>query len=258
MNEALEPTTLTDGKYEYRFVCHSKKERSRVSRLFEKERGTIAWIERSLRPGDVFYDVGANIGSYTIFAGRRLGDSGRVFAFEPHIPNANSLIENVLLNGLERTVRLVTAALTNHDGYDRFNYHSIYAAASTSQYGRTVSEGEAFDPKFVEIKHGCTLDTLCRIGIIAPPDVVKIDVDGLELAVLEGMHGLMASPDGPRTIQVELGSESRVQIQRLCEDAGYVLAERHWTAAGLAAIANGHPPDEYFPHNAIFLHPRRQ
>jgi FkbM family methyltransferase len=248
--------TLRDGSYEYHFICHSQKERSRASRLFDKEKGTIAWIARELRPDDVFYDIGANIGTFTVFAGRRLGESGRVFAFEPHIPNAGSLIENIFLNGLEERVQLVTAALTNREGYDRFNYHSMFAGASTSQYGRSSYEGESFEPKFVEIKHGCTVDRLCQQRLIEPPDMVKIDVDGLDFEVLAGMRGLMASADRPRSIQIELGTESTPKIMRLCGELGYVLRERHWSQAGLDFIAEGNSPEAY-PHYGIFSHPDR-
>jgi FkbM family methyltransferase len=249
-------TTLTDDRFEYRFVCHSQKERNRANRMFEKEKGTIAWIDRHLRPDDVFYDVGANIGTFTIFAGMRLGERGKVIAFEPHVPNASSLVENIFLNGLERKVQLVTAALSNREGYNRFNYHSMYAGASTSQYGRASYEGQSFDPLFVEIKHGCTIDHLCRQNLIEPPDMVKIDVDGLDYEVLEGMRQLMASERRPRSIQIELGTESTPKIMQLCEQLGYVLRERHWTQAGLDHIAQGHAPEEY-PHYGIFNHPAR-
>ena len=254
MTDESNSTMLTDGKHEYRFVCHTEKERSRASRLFEKEKGTIAWIDRDLRQDDVFYDVGANIGAFTIFAGPRIGARGAVFSFEPHIPNANSLIENIFLNGLEKKVRLVTAALTDSEGYAPFNYHSMYAAASTSQYGRNSYEGEVFDPRFVEIKHGCTLDGLCARGVIRPPNLVKIDVDGLDFEVLSGMRTLMGSPERPRSVQVELGSDSKPKIMQLCQELGYELKEKHWTKAGLDFIAQGNPPEDY-PHYGIFYHP---
>jgi len=254
MTKALDPVTLSDGKYEYRFVCHSKKEGRRASRLFDKEEGTIAWLARDLRPDDVFYDVGANIGTFTIFAGVRLGAEGRIVAFEPHIPNANSLIENIFLNGLEKRVQLVTAALTDSEGYNRFNYHTMYASASTSQYGRHSYEGQSFDPLFVEVKHGCTIDGLCRANMIDPPDLVKIDVDGLDFEVLNGMRGVLASPDRPRAVQIEMGTESKPKIMQLCQHLGYELRERHWSKAGLDHIAQGNDPEEY-PHYGIFYHP---
>lgn len=250
----IKPTVLSDGKYEYQFVCHSQKERNRATRLFQKEKGTIAWIDRELRPDDVFYDVGANIGVFTIFAGLRLGSKGTAIAFEPHIPNANSLIENIFLNGLEKQARLVTLALTNQPSYDKFNYHSMHAAASTSQYGGNSYEGKEFTPLFVEIKHGCSLDLLCERGIIPPPNLVKIDVDGLDFEVLQGMQKLLASPDAPRSIQIELGSDSKPKIMQLCQEVGYILKEKHWSQAGLDFIAQGNNPEDY-PHYGIFYHP---
>lgn len=250
-SESTPMIALRDGAYEYRFVCHSEKERRRAQRLFDKEEGTIAWIREHLRPDDVFYDIGANIGTYTVFAGCRLGVGGKVIAFEPHVPNASSLIENAVLNRLESTVQLVTAALTNHEGYARFNYLSTLVSTSTSQYGTTSYAGESFEPKFVEIKHGCTIDLLWRLKLIAPPDLIKIDVDGLELDVLGGMRELLASSERPRSMQVELDVDSADGIIRFCEALGYVLTQRHWTQAGRDAIARGAAAESQ-PHNAVF------
>ncbi len=179
--------TVRDDRFAYQFVCHSGKERHRAERMFAKEAGTIAWLARELRPDDVFFDVGANIGVYTIFAARRLGPGGTVVAFEPHIPNAGSLIENILLNQQQGRVRLVTSALTSGERFDNFNYQSLLPASSTSQFGANSYEGTAFQPVFIEIKHGCTLDTLCSRGVLPRPTIVKIDVDGLDFEVLEGM-----------------------------------------------------------------------
>ena len=252
-----ETCTLRDDKYEYHFVCHSEKERRRAERMFEKERGTIAWLDRELRPDDVYFDVGANIGVYTIFGARRIGPRGAVVAFEPHIPNANSLIENIFLNKQQKKVKLVTAALTNVGHFAPFNYHSMMVSSSTSQFGGNAYEGDVFDPVFVEIKAGCTLDSLCGQGILPSPAVVKIDVDGLDFEVLDGMRGLLASPKRPRSIQIELGSDSKPKIMRMCANAGYLLKEKHWTTAGLDFVAQGNDPENY-PHYGIFEHPGGQ
>jgi FkbM family methyltransferase len=249
-------TTLRDDKYEYHFVCHSQKERRRAERMFEKEKGTIAWLDRELRPDDVFFDVGANIGVYTIFGSRRIGDKGAVVAFEPHIPNAFSLLENILANQLQDKVRLVTCALTNSERYGNFNYQSTVNASSMSQFDGNSYEGQIFEPVFVEVKHGCTLDRLCSSGVIPTPDIVKIDVDGLDFEVLQGMHGLITSPKRPRSIQIELGSDSKPKIMPMLAETGYVLKEKHWTTAGLEFISQGNDPEDY-PHYGIFYHPDR-
>ncbi len=246
--------TLEDEDFTYKFVCHSQKERNRALRLFNKERGTIAWIARDLRPDDVFFDVGANIGAFSIYAGKRVSNQGAVYSFEPHIPNANSLIDNIFLNGLEEKIRLSTVALTDTVGYNVFNYHSMYAAASTSQYGGKSYEGEEFVPKFVEIKHGCSLDKLCVLGIIRPPSLVKIDVDGLDYEVLAGMREIMLSEKPPRSVQVELGSDSKPKIIEFMAQVGYILKEKHWSEAGLRFIDGGGNPEDY-PHYGIYYHP---
>ena len=247
-----EEVTLHDDRYEYRFVCRTKKERNRARRLLSKETGTIAWIDRHLRAGDVFYDIGANIGAYTIFAGHRLGGGGQVIAFEPHVPNASSLIENVFANGLERRVQIVTAALSGETGYGRFNYYDIRAGTSSSQYGRESVEGHPFEPQFTEIKHGCTVDALCDGGLIRPPDLVKIDVDGLELDVLEGMRRVMTAADRPRSVQVEVSAQNATRIEEFMASCGFALIDRQWSESALGHIANGQQA-ETLPHNAIFV-----
>jgi FkbM family methyltransferase len=242
---------LSDGEFEYRFSCRSAKERRRAERMFDKEKGTVAWLKRELRPDDVFFDIGSNIGVYTLFGAHRLGDKGQVVAFEPHIPNASSLMANIMLNKLERKVRLVTSALTNEQKFDHFNYQSLVVASSTSQFGRSEYEGESFEPVFVEIKHGCSIDMLLGLGAIPTPNVIKIDVDGLDYEVLAGMRGLLNSAQRPRSIQIELGSDSKAKINDLMKASGYALLEKHWTQAGQDFIAKGNDPEDY-PHYGIY------
>lgn len=249
----IEVVTVEDGRFAYRFSCRTRKDARRAGRMLNKERGTIAWLDREVRPDDVFYDIGANIGVYTLYAAYRLGDAGAVYSFEPHIPNASTLLDNIFLNGLNQQVSLITSALTNEERFDKFNYLSINSASSTSQFGGTSYEGREFDPVFVEIKHGCSIDRLLEVGALRPPNLVKIDVDGLDFEVLEGMSNLLKSSRRPRSIQVELGSDSKPKIMKLCDEAGYELAEKHWSEAGLNFIEEGGDPEDY-PHYGIFNH----
>jgi hypothetical protein len=83
---------LVDGALRYRFRCGNLREYSRYVKMFIKEPGTCEWIDREVKPGDVFYDIGANIGVYSIMAARRVGETGRVFAFEPHSGNFSRLL----------------------------------------------------------------------------------------------------------------------------------------------------------------------
>jgi FkbM family methyltransferase len=248
---------LSDGEQKYNFAYVSGKEMRRAQRIFEKEPGTIEWIRQELRPDDIFYDVGANIGVYTIYAGRRLGPGGHVYAFEPHTPNAGSVIENAFLNDLQDRVTLITAPLTDSEHYDVFNYQSVMRASSTSQFGRAEYEGETFASVFREIKFGTSIDSLIARELIPAPSLVKIDVDGLDYEVLAGMRRLMESAARPRSLQIELGSDSKSKIMRQCEETGYILKEKHWSMAGKDFIAAGNDPEDY-PHYGIFYHPNAE
>jgi FkbM family methyltransferase len=132
-----------------------------------------------LRPGMTFYDVGANVGFFSMIAARRVGQSGGVHAFEPLPVNATALAHNVELNGFAN-VQLVEAAVGRETGRaelavteESVQAHLV-AIASTVPTLRTIEVAVT------------TIDAEVAAGRPAP-DVVKIDVEGAELAVLEGM-----------------------------------------------------------------------
>jgi hypothetical protein len=103
----------------------------------------------------------------------------------------------------------------------------------------------------MELKSGCKLDSLFRSGLLPAPDVVKIDVDGIELQVLQGMRDMLRAPRRPRSLQIELHFDTKAEIMKLCFDAGYVLKEKHWSASGLDSIAEGCDPEDCI-YSAIF------
>ena len=244
---------IRDGNFAYRFRYASSKEKNRGLRIFDKEPGTVDWIRKELRPDDVFYDVGANVGVYSILAGCRLSAQGRVIAFEPHIPNAASLLENIFLNDLQRRAQIINLPLTSHDGFNTFHYFSEKRGSSTSQLGRTVSELEPFDPVCSEVKYGVTIDSLVEHGLIPRPDMIKIDVDGLELEVLAGMSRLLHSPGKPRSVQCEISKDNKEQILGFFADAGYRAGQSHWTKAGMDSMASGETVGDYPFYYVVFF-----
>ena len=90
--QSMEPTTLTDGKYEHTGSCVARRRwQNRARPALRKRRAPLTRIDRHLAPGwRVLRRRRRTSAVSTIFAGHRLGDRGQVFAFEPHIPNANS------------------------------------------------------------------------------------------------------------------------------------------------------------------------
>ena len=235
------------------FRCEEELETWRVQTLFTKEAGTIDWLKASLTPGEVFYDVGANIGLYTIVAASLVGAIGKVYAFEPHLANAASLAQNILVNQFTDRVSLLTMALHDQCKVVPFNYFNLIAGSSGSQLGHTMTEHDKpFTPALTESKWATTIDYLIDFSIARPPHVIKIDVDGNELAVLRGMHTLLTSPDRPRTIQVETRPRDRQALLDFMQEAGFTFNHRHDTMYGKQLVERGTNPDE-IAHNSVFV-----
>jgi len=72
----------------YHFEADSFEAYQRGRLFLEKEPRTIKWLREALKPSDVFLDIGANIGIFSLFAGKHIGPQGHVFACEPHLPRS--------------------------------------------------------------------------------------------------------------------------------------------------------------------------
>jgi FkbM family methyltransferase len=244
--------TVADRDHKYTYYCESDIEVWRARTMLFKEAGTIAWLSSELKDGDVFFDIGANIGQYTLFAARRIGATGGVFAFEPHVGNVQSLLRNLVLNRLTERVKVLSCALNDREGFFDFNYIAWIPGSSMSQLNeRRDGEGRAFQPVFSELKYAVTADRLIESGAVRSPDLIKIDVDGNELLVLKGMSRLLSGPTPPRSLQVEINERYREQLLAFMNEHGFELATRHETLAGKKKLdANVSPVD--VAHNAVF------
>jgi len=234
-----------------RFICEDELELWRAKSLLSKEKGTVAWIQREVHVGDVFYDIGASTGIYALLAALQLVE-GQVVAFEPNLLSAASLLRNAAANGFLHRLTVLTSALHDHEGYLPFHYTKLRAGVSGSQLGQAVSEtGELFEPEFTELKHATTVDRLIREKVIRPPTLVKLDVDGNEAAVLAGMEACLRDPQGPRQVQVEMHPETAAALILQMARYGFRERERHRTLFGDEAIARGTDPAKVF-YNLIF------
>lgn len=248
----VERVEVEDRGERYVFRCEEYGEVFRAMTLFIKEQGTVDWIRSEVQAGDVFYDVGANTGLYSLLAARRVGSDGLVYSFEPHIPTARSLLENVAANGMGDRINVLTCALHDRDGLFAFNYRGAGPGGSGSQLDEVRDDTEAtYAPVFSETKVGFTLDSLVQRFEVRPPDLVKIDVDGNELLILAGMEALLSGPQRPRAVQVEINKRHRDRLLAYMQEHEFELAERHYTLSGKRLLKRGADPDT-IPHNAIF------
>lgn len=174
---------------------------------------------RLLSPGDVFYDVGANVGFFSLLAARLVGPTGRVVAFEPALDNVAVLAGNVRRNRADNV--LISAEAVSHTtGVERLSLASFSGGHSLV---RRSADGWAALVETVSLD-----DFAARRGVAAP-DVVKIDVEGAEVAVLEGMSSLLTA-GGPALIVEVDGSTSAdhdahlAEIAPLLERFGYRMS----------------------------------
>jgi FkbM family methyltransferase len=242
---------VSDGEHVHVFRCEDPLEVTRAVTLLEKEAGTVRFIRTEVRPGDVFYDIGANIGLYTLVAARRVGDDGMVCAFEPHAANVMNLMRNVAENGLGDRVKVVSAALNDSSGFFPFDYRSADPGSALSRLESEGAAGEEFAPVFSELKYATTVDALVAEGAIPAADLVKLDVDGNEPLVLRGMGANLSGDRRPRAVQVEIDPETREEVHELMGEYGYKVTERHDTMAGKQLIDSGEDRD-HVVHNVVF------
>ena len=128
-----------------------------------------------VKPGNVVYDIGANVGYYTLLSAVLTGKTGQVIAFEPLPRNLGFLRQHVAMNRLGQ-VQIRTEALCDREGTARFG------GSSDATQTHLGSEGET------EVRT-TSLDLLLEGGM-AVPDVMKIDVEGAEWLVLQGAEML--------------------------------------------------------------------
>jgi FkbM family methyltransferase len=220
--------------------------------MFIKEPGTCDWIRNDVNPGEVFYDIGANIGVYTIIAAYRAGEKGKVFAFEPHSANFTRLLDNILVNNLQNIVVPCNFALNDEQGFFPFNYLSGQAGFSNSQLSPNHNVSDADDYyEISELKYAASIDSLIASGKFAVPHHIKIDVDGNEPLILHGMSNLLRTSERPKSIQVEINKTDKASISRFMEQYNYVLSAKHHTRAELKRRARGTEVEDGI-YNAIF------
>jgi FkbM family methyltransferase len=138
-------------------------------------------LVRHLGPGDVVYDIGANLGFFSLVAARLVGPEGRVYAFEPAPENAEAIRRNAELNLVDNIV-VVERAVSSRRGSARLQIVDDQSWSRLEQFGRHPDTERVLEVETV------TIDELVRSGELAPAALVKIDVEGAEAAVLEGMR----------------------------------------------------------------------
>lgn len=178
-------------EYKFNIQISNDIEKYRAATFETKEPETIKWIQ-SFKDGETFYDIGANIGLYSLFAASLFPNS-KIYAIEPMVTNFMKIIFNRDMNKFEN-IYPIYAALGNHTGLEKlyipnltFLRQGITPGASGSQIGKPEDEmGLPFEVLTSHIVQCWRLDDLIEEFKLAEPQHIKIDVDGQEEEILDG------------------------------------------------------------------------
>lgn len=191
-----------------------------------KEPETLDWIDRYLRDGDTVFDIGANIGSYAIYAALR-HPSARVVAFEPEYANLHLLRDNIIDNQLQERVAVYSVALGNRTGITRLHLQDLTPGAALHTESPDALQVTRTQKPVIGREGICTftLDAFCRETGLSPQGI-KLDVDGTEPEVLEGARETLRSAT-LRSLIMEMFGEpaSQQRCAQALEAAGLRRAE---------------------------------
>ena len=210
--QAIQPNIVVNG---ITFLTPNTHCAWRVETLETKEPDTMAWL-RKMQPGEVLFDVGANMGQYSLIAAS-LGL--HVHAFEPESQNFALLCRNVAMNsGLVGTITPWPLALSDEPSIALFHVQSMQTGGSCSSYGEQVNFH--LQPKQYAFHQGAIAyimdDFSDRYGL---PDHIKIDVDGLEHKVIAGA-GACLTMCKSALVEINTALPEHMAIYGIMEDHG--------------------------------------
>ncbi len=184
-------------------------------------------LARELKPGNAFLDLGANAGLFSLIGWKIVGLSGRVTSVDPDPVNHEALSELIELNGCKNW-KICQVAVSDSEGTSPFSRSK--PGAPMGKLG-TVAGAETFDVKLTTLDH-----LVAEIGV---PDVIKVDIEGAEVAALRGAKKLLAE-HAPKWL-IELHSdECERGVREILSKAGYRFTDLEGVPIPAGAPLPGH------------------
>jgi len=196
------------------------------------ERYEADLVQRLLEEDDVFWDVGANVGYFTLVAATALKNRGQIVAFEPGKNAYARLTENLALNAY-RNIKTFPVAVTDREGEAVLHLLGDIADSSANLY----QAGQAQAGQ--EVCRTVGLDHLRREEGLRPPDLIKLDAEGAELTVLQGAQGIISHTPPLLLMEMEeknllAAGASKAAVAQFLTGCGYRgahLSKGRWCAA---------------------------
>jgi FkbM family methyltransferase len=211
------PVTIETPRGPISFVALGRTGAGRGVRMLTKQPATIEWIDR-FDPGSVFWDIGANVGVYTLYAARR-GDTS-VVAFEPAAVNYYLLAANCEVNGFDDRVQCLLAGIGAGKAIARLEVSQFATAQSFSFHGKKHRPYGGRQAAFI-----VSIDELVEDYGLPCPNYIKLDVPGVTHDILSGGERTLQRPE-VKEVHIEANDASKGgrRIIDVLNRSGLVLA----------------------------------
>jgi FkbM family methyltransferase len=197
------------------------------------------WLKQYLQPGDTYWDVGANYGLTVLQVAPILGQNGKILAIEPSQANLEVLHRNIHLNNHENITEILEAAVCDsHGGTIKFSLLNEGDSPSNSLMFSEINQSLDPNVDIPEVSQEISVPSVSLDGLISEgrtsPKLVKIDVEGAELKVLEGASQLLSSEHKPILILAvhpfwQATPDDCKNIVKILQDTGYQIANSKGT-----------------------------
>ncbi|MHA8054516.1 FkbM family methyltransferase [Aquirufa nivalisilvae] len=196
----------------------------RAETFSTKEPETLEWID-SLLENSVLWDIGANVGLYSIYAAKTR--NCKVFSFEPSIFNLELLARNIFINNLTEKVSIIPLPLNDKLGISKLKLTTSELGGALSTFDHNIGyDGNKIQKVFEFSVMGITIDYAKAKLDLPQPDYIKMDVDGIEHFILSGGIEVLNSVKG---VIIEVNDDFKDQADncfKLLSSAGLVLQNK--------------------------------
>ena len=197
----------------------------RAQTLYTKEPITIKWI-KSFSKDKVFFDVGANIGIYTIFSAKV--SKVKVYSFEPEAGNFQILMENIISNNLIDYVSAYPVAISDKSAFTDLYLSELRIGASHHMVDQKLDHN--LEKTEYKIKQGIfkiSLDELIECWKFPIPSYLKIDVDGIENMIIKSSLKLLKNPKlNSVLIEINRNRKEDLEIISRLENSGFKFDQK--------------------------------
>ncbi len=198
----------------------------RAKTVLTKEPDTINWLNEHGSEDKYLFDIGANLGVYSIYYAKKF--NAKVFAFEPSFKNLEIMARNIRLNSLHANITIISNPITEKFTISNFFQGDFKAGAAEASF-----DNEKLVEKFKSIHReneskekisyntlGLSIDGLLNLDLLKIPKLVKIDVDGNEVEILNGCNEFLAKSE-KTSILIETRLNTKKSVEEKLTDHGY-------------------------------------